>query len=341
MGVDLGSIISRKEIDFNYLKNKIVAIDAFNALYQFLSSIRGQDGNYLMDSKGNITSHLQGLFSRTLNLMGKGIKLVYVFDGEAPKLKFAEREGRIVRKSIAEQKYKEAVSEENLDDMYKYSKQFIRLNQDMIDESKELISAMGIPVIQAPSEAEGQVSYMCKKKFVDFAASQDYDALLFGAPRLLRNLTLNQKRKIRGGKTVFTFLELIELQDVLKELNLNQDQLIVLGILIGTDFNVGGVKGIGPKKALKLIQNYKNLDEFDNMFKEINVDFDWREVYDIFANLPAEENIKLGWNNINEDKIKDILVDRHEFNLERIKNSLYKYKEENKNSNQKWLNDFF
>jgi len=95
MGVDLGSIVPRKEIDFSYLKNKTVAVDAFNAIYQFLSSIRGQDGSYLMDSQGRVTSHLQGLFARTLNLMNKGIKLVYVFDGEAPKLKLSERESRI------------------------------------------------------------------------------------------------------------------------------------------------------------------------------------------------------------------------------------------------------
>src|SRR3989338_8423285 len=121
MGVDLAGIIPRKEIDFSYLKNKIVGVDAFNTIYQFLSSIRGQDGNYLMDSRGDITSHLQGLLSRNLNLISKGIKLVYVFDGKAPKLKWKEKEARSERKAFAQQMYKEAVDEENLDDMYKYS----------------------------------------------------------------------------------------------------------------------------------------------------------------------------------------------------------------------------
>lgn len=341
MGVDLGGIVPRKEIDFNYLKNQVVGVDSFNALYQFLSSIRGQDGSYLMDSQGRVTSHLQGLFSRTLNLMGKGIKLVYVFDGEAPRLKLEEREGRIERKAVAQQKYQEAIDEENIEDMNKYSRQFSKLNQDMIDDSKELISALGLPVVQAPSEAEGQVSYMCKKKLIDFAASQDYDALLFGAPRLIRNLTLSQKRKVRGGKTVFTFLELIELEDVLKELGINHEQLIALGILCGTDFNVGGVKGIGPKKALKLVQNYKDVKGFDKMFNELGVDFDWKEVYEIFTKLPYEREVKLKWDRIDEDKVREILVERHEFNLERINSMLEKYKEENKNANQKGLSDFF
>ncbi len=341
MGVDLGNIIERKEIDFNYLKNKVVAVDAFNTLYQFLSSIRGQDGNYLMDSKGRVTSHLQGLFSRSLNLMGKGIKLVYVFDGVAPKLKFKENQNRSDRKVYAEQMYKEAVNEENIDDMYKYSRQFMRLNDEMIKESKLLLEAMGIPYVQAPSEAEGQVAYMCKNKLVDFAASQDYDSILFGAPRLIRNLTLSQKRKIRGGKTVFTFLELVELNEVLDSLELNQDQLIALGILTGTDFNVGGVKGIGAKKALKLVKDYKDVNSFDKLFNSLNVDFNWREIYDLFANLPYEKNINLKFNDINEDKVREVLVVEHEFNLERINSLLQKYKDENKNTGQKGLGEFF
>ncbi len=341
MGVDLSNIIPRQEINFDYLKNKSVGIDAFNALYQFLSSIRGQDGSYLMDSKGRVTSHLQGLFSRSLNLMGKEIKLVYVFDGESPKLKFKEQRERSERKNIAEQKYYDAKDSENVEDMSKYSRQFMRLNTEMIEESKELLIAMGIPVIQAPSEAEGQVSYMCRNNIIDFAASQDYDALLFGAPKLIRNLTLSQKRKVRGGKIVYTFLELIELDKALKELKLNHEQLIALGILVGTDFNPGGVSGIGAKKALKLVQEHKNINDFDKMFNNLNVDFDWKEVYEIFTKLPVQEKCKLKWNEIDEDKVREVLVEKHEFNLERINNSLTKYKEENKNAGQKGLGDYF
>src|SRR3989338_5556285 len=235
MGVNIGSVVSRHEIGFGDLKHKIVGVDAYNALYQFLSSIRGYDGSYLMDEKGNVTSQLQGLFNRTLNLMSKGVKLVYVFDGEPPKLKFSENEFRKERKAIAEAKFVEASDDDNLDEMYKYSKQFMKLTKNMVEESKKLISAMGLPVVQAPSEAEGQVAYLCREGLVDYSASQDYDSLLFGAPRLVRNLTLSQKRRIRGGKTVFTFLELVKLDEVLKELQLNQEQLIALGILCGTD----------------------------------------------------------------------------------------------------------
>jgi len=214
----------------------------------------------------------------------------------------------------------------------------MKLDNDMIEESKKLLMAMGIPVVQAKSEAEGQIAYMCKNKNLDYASSQDYDSLLFGAPKLVRNLTLSQKRKVAGGKTVFTFLEYIELEKVLQELGINHEQLIVLGILIGTDFNIGGIKGIGPKKALKLV---KENSDFDKIFSSLNADFDWKEVYDIFANLPVNNNYELKWGNLDDEKIKKILVENHDFNEERINSVLEKFYSETKPKTQKGLGDYF
>ena len=341
MGVNLTGIVPRKEITFDDLKGKIIAIDAFNALYQFLSSIRGYDGSPLKDNKGRITSHLQGLFSRTLNLMSKGLKLIYVFDGEPPELKWEEIHKRSEKKVEAKYKYNEAVDEENINDMYKYSKQFVKLTAEMAEDSKELIKAMGLPVIQAKSEAEGQTAYMCFNKDADYAASQDYDSLLFGSPKLIRNLTLNQKRKTSAGKIVYTFLEEITLKEVLKELKINREQLIVLGILVGTDFNRGGVKGIGPKKALKLVRENKTEKEFEKMFENLNVIFEWKNIYEIFNNLPLEKEYKLEWKEIDENKILQILVKEHDFSEERIQNLINKYTEDNKEKNQKGLKEFF
>ena len=340
MGVDIASLFPIKEIKFEDLKNKVVGVDFFNVAYQFLSSIRGYDGTPLHDSKGKVTSHLQGLFSRSLNLMSKGIKLVYVIDGISPELKHMTKEERNSRKLEAEAKFHEAEDDENYDDMLKYSKQFIRLDSEMVKESCELLEAMGLPVVYAPSEAEGQIAFMCKNNDVYACASQDADSLMFGSPRLIRNMTLSQKRNVRG-KTIYTFLEFIELKELLEKFQISHDQLIVIGILCGTDFNKGGVVGIGPKKALKLVKDYKNFKDFDKMFSSLNVDFDWKEVYDIFKNLPVEKNYKLKWNPIDEVKVKEILVDRHEFNWERLKALIDKYYEENKSSNQKGLSDFF
>lgn len=337
MGVNIAAIIPKEEIKLEDLKGKIIAIDAYNAIYQFLSSIRQPDGTSLMDSQGNVTSHLQGLLTRSVNLMTQGIKLVYVFDGTPPALKLHEQQERQQRKEAAEYKYHTAVEEEDVEEMHKYAKQFSRLNETMVAESKILLTALGIPVVQAPSEAEGQAAHMCKKGDVWATASQDADALLFGTPRLIRNLTLSQKRKLASGSYVITFLELITLQDVLKELQISHDQLITLGILVGTDFNIGGVKGIGPKKALKLIRD-RNNDE--TIFTTLNATFDWRAIRNIFEHLPVTNDYTLQWKIPDVEKIKTLLVTQHEFSEERVDAILAKLDSVTKERSQKGLGDY-
>ena len=339
MGVAIASLFPKKEIKLEDLKNKVVGIDFFNVTYQFLSSIRSQDGSLLQDSQGRTTSHLMGLFTRSLNLMSRGLKLVYVIDGEAPELKNKERALRLARKERAKEKYDEAVDEEDLEAMHKFSKQFIRLDNSMLKEGRELLEALGMPVIQAPSEAEAQIAFMNKNGDVWCTASQDADSLLFGSPKLVKNLTLTQKRKLPGGKTVNTFIELIELKDLLSNIGINQDQLIVLGILTGTDFNPGGVKGIGPKKALKLIKEEK---DFGIIFSKFETNFDWKEIFNLFKkDIKTTSNYKLIWNNINIEKVKNILVKEHDFNEARVLSLIEKYQKENKDIKQKGLNEFF
>jgi flap endonuclease-1 len=335
MGVNLSDIVSRKEIKFDQLRDRIVAVDAFNMLYQFLASIRGADGTPLKDSKGNVTSHLQGLFSRSLNLMGKGLKLVYVFDGESPQMKAAEKERRRGLKKEAAEKFEKASDEDDIALMDKYSARMSRLDSGMVLEAKELVKALGLPYVEAPTEADAQISYMCKKEEVYCAASMDYDCLLFGSPLLVRNLTLSQKRKVHGGKFVYTFLELMELDKVLKELEIDHNQLIALGILVGTDFNVGGVSGIGPKKALKLVKE-KSIEE---IFAD--VDFDWRWIFDFFKECPHTDDYELEWGKVDVGKVKEILVDRHEFNLERVDSMLEKFEKELEKNNQEGLFNYF
>ncbi|MBU3940747.1 MAG: flap structure-specific endonuclease, partial [Nanoarchaeota archaeon] len=115
----------------------------------------------------------------------------------------------------------------------------------------------------------------------------------------------------------------------LKKLNINQDQLIALGILIGTDYNVGGIKGIGPKTALKLVQQHKT---FDKLFKDLNPDFNWKEIYAIFKSMPIMKNYQLKWESPNEDKINEILLD-HDFSQERIDKILEKLTGKKKGQN--------
>ncbi len=328
MGLNIRDIVPRKELDTNELRGKIVAVDAFNALYQFLSSIRQYDGTPLMDSKGNITSHLSGLFYRNIALLSEGVKLVYVFDGKAPDLKNSLKEKRKEIKDLAKARYKEAKEKEDFDDMRKYSKQLSIINSTMIEESKELLEAMGIAVIQAPGEGEAQASELSKEKGIYAVASQDYDCLLFGAPLLIQNLTLARKRKTASG-IIEINPEIIELEKVLNHLHIDHDQLICIGILTGTDYNPGGIKGIGQKKALEIVQKYKNPID---IFKNYETDFDWKEVFELFKKPDVKKNIDIKFPKINPDKIKDILTKR-DFSEERIDKQIEKLlniKEKNK-----------
>src|SRR3989344_3791319 len=337
MGVKLPGILPVRTISWDDLKNKKIGVDSSNVLYQFLSSIRQRDGAPLMDSSGRVTSHLSGIFNRSINLMEKGIKLAYIFDGKPPELKYGTQQKRRERKEKAHESYLKAKDEEDIDSMYKYSKQTTYLNNEMTIESKELVKAMGLPVIQSPSESDAQGAFMVERNDLFAFASSDADCLLHGCPRTIPNLTLSQTRKLPKGKFVYIQPHMIELKDVLDHLKVNQDQLIVMGILTGTDYNPKGIIGIGPKKALNLVIQFK---KFDALFSELNPDFDWKKVYAIFKSMPVMKNYQLKWTKPDVEKIKKILVEKHEFSEERVDNQLKKLNQEIKKKEQKGLGEF-
>lgn len=338
MGVKLGDIVSKKQLAFGDLANKAVAVDYSNSAYQFLSSIRQPDGTPLMDAKGRITSHLVGTWTRFSNLIQQQIKLVIVFDGEMPELKHGTSASRAERKEIAKQQYEEAKSEEDAEGMARYAKQFSHLTREMVEESKQLIAAMGIPAVQAPAEADAQMSYLCKKGDVWATASSDYDSLLHGSPRMVTNLTLSQRRKTSTGAVIKISPELIELDHVLSSLNITLEQLRVIAILSGTDYNPGGIKGIGPKKALKLVKEHKS---YDKMFKELGADFNWKEIIRLFEKMDVQKKYELAWKEPDLEAVKRILVDEHDFSEERVDSALNKLQQAKKSREQtglgKWI----
>ncbi|AJF61441.1 flap endonuclease-1 [archaeon GW2011_AR15] len=339
MGTNLSTIIVSKEITLSDLSGKPLAVDAYNLLYQFITTIRQPDGTPLMDSKGNITSHLSGLFFRVTKLMNSNIKLAFVFDGKPPELKKEEIERRKEVKQDAQRKYEKAVEEEDIELMRKYSARTARLTQEMIDESKELVAALGLPVIQAPSEGEAQASYMAKKGDVYGIVSQDTDGMLFGSPIIIKNLSITGRRKIREAYHK-VLPEQISLSDNLNELGLDQEQLIIVAMLCGTDFNVGGVKGIGPKKALALVKKHKK--DFNKVFEEAKwsefFEYPWKKVFSTIKNIPTTDEYSLKWGAVDREKIYEILVERHEFLKERIDSSISGV---SKKQAQKGLSDFF
>ncbi|MFC1686267.1 flap endonuclease-1 [Nanoarchaeota archaeon] len=338
MGLQVGDIIPKEEISLEDLSGKVIAIDAFNVLYQFLTTIRQYDGNPLMDSKGRVTSHLSGLFYRMTNMMSKGLKPVFVFDGKPPKLKLKTQEARKAVKIAAYEKMKAAGSDE---ERAKYAGRTSVLTKEVIEESKELLDALGIPVVQAPSEGEAQAAFLVHNGDAYAVGSQDYDALLFGADRLVQNLTLAKTRKLASGAVVSINPRMLELKKILKEMGINREQLICLGILVGTDYNPKGVPGIGQKNALKLVKEHKDSAKlFEEVAKTKEVNFDWKEIFDIFMNHDLAKEVKIEFKKINEQKLKKLLME-HEFAEKRIDSAIDKVEGRKNAKTQKSLKKFF
>jgi len=343
MGVAFKDLIISEEIKLDDLKNKVIILDGYNILYQFLTTIRGMDGTPLKDSKGNITSHLVGLFSRTASLMQKGIKTAFVFDGKPPELKQKVHEQRNALKIEAEKKFLEAKERMDVEEMKKYAARTSRLSKDMVEESKKLVSLLGLPSVQAPSEGEAQAAYMVKEGNGFAVGSQDFDSLIHGATKLVRNLSISGRRK-RGKTSAYDAIkpEIIDLSQNLNNLGMDQNQLIALAMIIGTDYNPGGIKGIGPKNALKLVKQYKT--DFDALFKEAKWNdffgFEWTEVYYLIKKIPTTDDYELRWKNADNEAIFKLLVDEHDFSEERVKSTLEKLKKESGEKQQKSLGDF-
>jgi len=334
MGVNLTSLVPKQEISFEELSNKKIAVDASQMLYQFLSSIRQPDGTPLSDSQGRTTSHLVGLSTRIPNLMSRGLKLCFVFDGAPPILKQQEIESRRARKEEAREKLAAAREEEDYESIQKYAKQSISVYKELIEESKKLIQALGLPVIQAPSEAEAQAAFLAKQKLVQYVASTDYDALLYGCPYMLRNLTLSSRRKLPSGATITVSPEIISLAATLHTLEITHEQLLSLAILIGTDFNPAGIKGIGPKTALKLVKQYPQPKE---LFSHVQAEFDWKKIVATFKHMPVKK-AQLKWSHPDTAAIQNILLE-HDFNPERVATLIAKLesRQQSQADLQKWF----
>ncbi|MFH1424537.1 MAG: flap endonuclease-1 [archaeon] len=337
MGVDLGDLIKAEELDLNSLAGKKIAVDAFNTIYQFLSIIRQHDGTPLMDSRGKITSHLSGIFYRNMRLMEIGVLPCYVFDGKPPQLKADTLKKRKATKEKAQREWTAAKDRGDMEGARKYAQATSKLTEDMLNECKELLDALGLPWVQSPGEGEAQAAHLCKERDVFAAASQDFDSLLFGAPKLVRNVNITGKRKLpRRNVYIDVNPEMLELDKALAELKLSQEQLIEIGIMVGTDFNPG-IKGIGPKKALQHIRQ----KPISAWAKELDFGVDPLEVKKIFTEPEITKDYSLKWGAPNEEKLTEILHERHDFSKERITNALEKLGKAAHAKDQKSLADFF
>lgn len=323
LGVNLRDLVPKRGIQLEELSGKSIAIDAYNTLYQFLAIIRQPNGTSLKDGSGRVTSHLSGLFYRTSNLVEKGIKPIYVFDGVPPALKEAQIRKRAKAKNEARERYKRALKEGKIGEARRYAQATSRLKDYMTEDSKRLLDLMGIPWVQAPGEGEAQAAYLVKRKEADYCGSQDYDSLLFGAPRLVRNLTISGRRKLPRKKAYVEVLpEIVELDRVLEECSITFEQLIDVGILIGTDFNPGGVKGLGPKTALKLIREHGSLEEAVQHIENAEFLVETDKIREIFLHAKIDDDYEISWGKPNVEGLIDFICRERDFSEDRVKKAL-------------------
>jgi flap endonuclease-1 len=339
MGIDLSDIVEPKQCALKDFKGRTIAIDGYNALYQFLSSIRQADGTPLMDSKGRITSHLSGTFQRTANLLEFGIKPIYIFDGKPNAMKAGTLLQRRQRKEKAQTEWDEALEAGDMETARMKAQQTSRLTKDMAQQAKDLLGYMGVPCVNAPEDGEAQASYMASKGDVYAAASQDYDSLLFGAPVLVRNMTLSGRRKLpRRNVYVDVVPETIRLGDALSTLGITREQLVDIGVLMGTDFN-DGVKGIGPKKGLKLI---KEFGSGEAAIKEKKLDVpSFHNVRKIFLEPKVTDDYTMEWKPMDREKVEKLLCDDFEFSSQRLQSTMDKISVGQKARAQKSLDSWF
>jgi len=321
VGVPLTPIITKETVALDALAGQTLAVDGNGELYQFLALIRLRDGTPLRDSKGRTTSHLSGLFYRTTRLIAEhALQLVFVFDGRPPPRKAREIAERRATRDRYEEARAAALERGDLADAYSKATMTSRLTGEMIAEARELLRLMGVPTVHAPSEAEAQAAHMAAASDeVSAAASKDYDSLLFGAPRLVRFLTISGKEFLPSQGAFRPIVpEVIDLNRLLAAWGIAREQLVDLAILVGTDFNEG-VHGIGPKKALKLVQRHGRIEAMPDEIREALGDAAGvEEVRRIFLQPDVTDDYSVETKEPDLDGIVRFLCEEREFSRERV-----------------------
>jgi flap endonuclease-1 len=320
MGVAIWGQIPRRHIGLDELAGRTIAIDAFNTIYYFLTMIRHRTtGEPLKDHQGHITSHLSGLLYRTVKFLEAGIKPVYVFDGRYPDLKKRTVKKRRAKRAEAQRKWKAAVRAGK--PALKYAQEAARIDTGIVDSAQSLLDLMGVPWIQAPSEGEAQCAWMCQRGLVWATASQDFDSLLFGSPRLVRNLSA-LIRKEADSEEAYAGIdpELVELAEVLARLELTREQLVLAALLIGTDYNEG-IPRVGPVSAVKLVKQQQTLE---NILSACHFPgrTDVTKVYEFFLNPPHTERVESAWTPPKAEQLLSFLVEAHDFSRDRVATAL-------------------
>ncbi|XP_072948283.1 flap endonuclease 1 [Epargyreus clarus] len=326
-----------KELEIkNYFGRKI-AIDASMSLYQFLIAVRSE-GAQLTSVDGETTSHLMGTFYRTIRLVENGIKPVYVFDGKPPDMKSHQLNKRAERREEAEKELQKATEAGDQASVEKFNRRLVKVTRRHGEEARELLALMGVPVLEAPCEAEAQCAELVKAGKVFAVATEDMDALTFGANVLLRHLTFSEARKMP--------VQEFHLDQVLTGLELNHNEFIDLCILLGCDY-CGSVRGIGPKRAIELIRQHRSIEEvmrnIDTKKYVVPENWDFENARKLFVapEVASAKDIELKWTDPDEEGLVKFLCGDKQFNEDRVRNGAKKLMKARTGTTQGRLDGFF
>lgn len=307
------------------------------SLYQFLIAVRAE-GAQLTDANGETTSHLMGTFYRTIRLLENGIKPVYVFDGKPPDMKSGELKKRTERREEAQKALQKATEAGDQAEMDKMNRRLVKVTKEHNDEAKALLKLMGVPYIESASEAEAQCSAMVKAGKVYGVATEDMDALTFGATILLRHMTFSEARKMP--------VQEIHYEKVLKGLELEPDEFIDLCILMGCDY-CDTIRGIGPKRAYEMIQKHKSIEEIiknlDSKKFEAPENWKYERARELFKEPEVTDinTIELKWIQPDEEGLVKYLCGDKQFSEDRVRAGAQKIQKSLKTATQGRLDSFF
>uniref|UniRef100_A0A1I7Y9V9 Flap endonuclease 1 n=1 Tax=Steinernema glaseri TaxID=37863 RepID=A0A1I7Y9V9_9BILA len=343
MGIkDLSKLIADrapKAIRSNEMKayfGRKVAIDASMSIYQFLIAVR-QDGSQLTNADGEATGHLMGMFYRTIRMIDNGIKPCYVFDGKPPELKSGELEKRTERRAEAEKELAAAKEKGDTETISKFERRLVKVSKEHNEECKRLLRLMGVPVVDAPCEAEAQCAALARSQKVFATATEDMDALTFGSSVLLRHMTFSEAKKMP--------IKEFDLSKVLREMDFTHEQFIDLCILLGCDY-CPTIRGIGPKRAFELMQQYgsieKILENIDTKKYPPPENWKFAEARQLFLHPEvATHDIILEWKSPDVEGIVEFMVREKNFNEERIRGALEKLQKSRQKAQQNRIDSFF
>jgi len=327
MGVNLTSIAIRHPTSLEVLRGCAIAVDGNLELYQFLSIIRLRDGTPLKDSHGRITSHLHGLTFRTTRLISDyDIRPVFVFDGPPPEFKRAEIQRRREARERSQREYEAALATGDYSKAWSKVVMTSRLTREMIEEAKTLLGLLGVPWVQAPSEGEAQAARLAARGDVWASGSKDYDSLLFGAPRLVRFMAIGGKEFLpTRGRFRSVPPEILDLDENLRGLGLTREQLVDAALLIGTDF-AAGVKGIGPKTAVRRLREWGSLERAPTEVRA-RLPPNVEEIRAFFLEPPVLDAPPPRPGTVREDVILRFLVEERDFARPRVDTVLKRLRE--------------